>query len=49
MTQNALLEFSILKIINMVARKGKDLKEIYSSWDTDRNGYRKFITIVTLI
>lgn len=41
MVPTAVLEFSILKIINAVARRGKDLKEIYSSWDVDKNGYCK--------
>lgn len=39
MTTSALLEFSILKIINRVAKLGKDLKDVYNGWDSDKNGY----------
>lgn len=41
MTQSALLEFSILKIINRIAKLGKDLKEVYNTWDSDKNGFCK--------
>jgi Ca2+-binding EF-hand superfamily protein len=38
-TQSNMLEFSILKIVNCVARKGKDLKDIFRQWDVDNNGF----------
>ena len=41
MNQFNVLEFTILKIINRIAKFGKDLKEIFSSWDIDKNGFCK--------
>jgi hypothetical protein len=43
-TPNMMLEFSILKIVNRAARLGCDMKDLFHSWDTDKNGYRKFKT-----
>ena len=38
-----ILEFTLLKIIMKVARKGIDMKKLYDSWDVDGNGSRKSI------
>ena len=46
MNQTLLLEFSMLKIINRVARLGKDIKELFKEWDTEKNGWCKSITHV---
>lgn len=42
MTPTSTLEFSILKIINRVARLGRDMKDMFQLWDIDKNGYCKF-------
>lgn len=39
MSPTQTLEFSILKIINRVARIGRDMKELFAMWDQDKNGY----------
>lgn len=49
MTTSALLEFSILKIINRIAKMGKDLKEVYASWDIDKSGFCKYYNLPSFI
>lgn len=41
MSTKILLDYSILKIINKVAKLGKDIKTVFESWDQDKNGWRK--------
>jgi len=38
-SDEALLEFIILKLVHKVARKGINFKQLFSSWDKDGNGH----------
>ena len=35
-----------MKIINKIAKSGKEIKQVFSSWDTNQNGSRKFLQII---
>ena len=48
MTSKAWLEFSILKIIIAVAKKGLSIPEIFARWDTDKSGFCKSTLLFTL-
>lgn len=37
--QKSLLEFTCLKIVNKVSTMGKDLKQIFDTWDIDKSGF----------
>jgi hypothetical protein len=41
-----MLDFSVLKIINRVAKMGKDMKEIFHIWDVDKNGFCKLLVLL---
>ena len=36
------LELTVLKIINKIAKSGKDIKSLFKEWDKDGNELRKF-------
>ena len=38
-SDEALLEFLILKLVHKVARKGINFKQLFSTWDKDGNGH----------
>lgn len=42
--QKEALEFTLLKIVMKVAKKGIDMKQLFDSWDADGSGCRKYKT-----
>lgn len=46
MTSSSLLEFSLLKVVEKIGKKGIDMKKVFESWDDDKNGYRKCAQVI---